>query len=380
MLSLTRHILAAFGGITFLFSCQKDPSPDNSVPNGSVSYQVDSMRYTYKDATTGFREITSLYTFTYDNNNGEPVISKMSRTDTTDNALIKAVVYTDKQFTYNNKGQLINIYSKSRRKDLSTMQWIPGNSQVENYNISYSYAIPNIYNFPSSVTVDIYKDSSASTIYAHHPFTSVNSFNGYFGPNNLAYYLAINEDSVGFDDSQNIFWGGPYTYDPASRISLYGFIFNKSGFVSEFRAWQTPYDYFINVNTLDKEDQRRVQYQHDTSLTRLMTAFTGRKTYKYGIATEILFSRYTDLSNHERFLGIVNQLKTPALSSTDSTIRLDQQGHIVQVVEKEDVQGTITKDAEGRIIKLVKQINKTRTEFPVGITHHSQTFEFYYKK
>lgn len=379
MFTLLCRMLAAASTVIFLISCQKDPSP-GATPTAAASYEVDSMRYTYKEEVTGKTEITSLYSFAYDRGSGDNRVTKIKRVDTTDNSLFKAVVYVDKEFSYDSKGQLVNIYSKSRRKDLSTNQWIQGNSQVENYNINYNYSIPNIYGLPNAITVDIYTDSSASSIYAHHPFTSVSSFNGYYGPGNIAYLLGFSPDTIGFEDDQNIYWGGPYSYDPDTRSSVYAFIFNESGFVSEFRALQTPYAFDINIITAEKQDQRRVHYEHDSTLTRLMEGFMGLKTFRYGIASEILFSKYSDLNNHERFLGVANELKTPALSSTDSTIRLDEQGHITQVVEKETMQGTLTKDAAGRITKVVKQINNARTEFPVGTYHTSQTFEFYYKK
>jgi hypothetical protein len=378
MFTLLLRALAFSSTVVFLFSCEKGSSPGTS-PDAPINYQLDSIRYIYKDEVTGKTEITSLYAFTYDSFGGENRVSKIKRVDTTDNSLFKAVVYVDKQFSYDTKGQLINIHSKSRRKDLATQQWIQGNSQVENFDIRYDYSIPNIYTLPNAITVDIYRDSSASSIYAHHPFTSVSDFNGYFGPGNIAYYLRFSRDSIGFEDDQNIYWGGPYSYDPGTRTSLYAFIFNEHGYVSEFRAFQTPYYFLIHVSTPDKQDQRRVHYEYDSTLAKLMAGFIGRQTFEYGIASEILFYRYNDLSNHDRFLGVVNQLKTPALSSTDSTIRLDDQGHITQVVEKEDMQGNLTKDAAGRITKVVKQINTVRTEFPVGSTHTSQTFEFYYK-
>jgi hypothetical protein len=378
MFSLLIRLFTISITIAVLFSCQKDPSSNNT--SGQFTYQVDSMRYTFKDEQRNKKEVTSLYVLTYGNIIGENVITKIGRIDTTDNSLFRSVVYVDKEFSYDSKGRLINIYSKSRRKDLRTMEWILGNSQIENYNVRYDYSIPNNYVYPSAITVDIYKDSSATSLYTHDPYTSVTDFNGYFGPGNIAYYAAIHDDTAAFSDNQNILWGGPYVNDPTTRNSLYALVFDKNAYVREYLAYQTPWYFYFDDNGIYRQDQRRVRFQNDSALTKLMAGFIGRKTLKYSIASEVVLSKYQEMSNQDILRGVVNELKGLSLSSTDSTVRVDNKGRITQLVEEINSQGILTKDSQGRISKVTKQITTVRTEFPVGTFRTSQTFEFYYKK
>jgi hypothetical protein len=73
-------------------------------------------------------------------------------------------------------------------------------------------------------------------------------------------------------------------------------------------------------------------------------------------------------------------MKLLALSSTDSTVKVDNKGNITNLVEKVNSQGSVFSDAQGRINKVVKQITKTRTEWPIGTSHYTQSFQFYYGK
>jgi hypothetical protein len=355
----------------------KDPgSPDNNPEQGS---RVDSMRYTLKYEDSNSVVITSLYNFTYDKINGEDLVSKIRRTDTIPGTGSGYVNYVDKEYTYDDKGRLINIFSKSRRRDLFLGN-LTGTGTVENYNIYYSFGIPNDFGFPSTIDVDVYNDSTASTTAVHDKYLTNVPYDGYLGPSNIYYEFLYDKDTAGFDDAQNVFWGGPPVIQTSSTpTSKYLWIFNQSGLVKDFLAFQTPWYYYFT--DLEREDQRRVHFQYDTSLVNLMQTFIGKRTYKYNISADIVLAKYQhDLSNDDMFRGIVNQMKILSLSSTDSTIKLDNKGKITDIVEKVNTQGSVVFDAQGRVSKVIKQTIKTRTQWPLGTYHYTQTFQFYYGK
>jgi hypothetical protein len=94
-----------------------------------------------------------------------------------------------------------------------------------------------------------------------------------------------------------------------------------------------------------------------------------------------VLNRYQhDLDYDDMQRGIVNQMKLLSLSSSDSTIKLDNKGNVTNLVETVNTRGSVFTDAQGRVNKVVKQITKTRTEWPVGTSHYTQTFQFYYGK
>ena len=366
--------------VILLFACQKDPASPSNTPVPTVSYLVDSMRYTYKDEDLNRIPIKSLYVFTYSMINGENKIAKIKRIDTMFGPSLNTANYVDKEYSYDNQGRLINVFSKSRRMELISLPTLNGNGEIENYNLWYSYVIPNNYGFPSAVLIEIYKDSSASTVLRREKYTSIDPFNGYQGTGltgNLYYSLSLGKDAAAFSDPDNWFWGGPSNNSSFPDYSIYWFFFNQKGFVDEFRAIRRPYYFFLISDT---QDDRRVHFQYDSSLLKFMGSFMGKTTFKYGIAADILLDRCKELSNQDPFRGFVNELKNLSLSSTDSTMKLDSTGRLTQLVEKINTEGSLTLDSSGRISKLVKRHTTTRTEWPVGTFRTTQTFEFFYKK
>lgn len=373
---LTRFFLFSILCI-FLFSCQKDPGSSANNNNSQPGSSVDSMRYTLRNEDSNTVILTSLYTFTREKVNGGDVVTKIHRSDTVMGLWSTYFVnYADKEYTYDDKGRLTNIFSKSRRRDSFTGD-LSGTGSVENYNIYYSYGIPNDYGYPSTIDVDVYNDSTATTTVFHDKYiTNPSFFEGYSGPDKIFYELVQYGDTVGFQDFQSVFWGGPYV-GVGGPEGQYQWAFNKSGLVTDFFAYQIPW-YFFDY---EREDQRRVHYQYDTSIVKLMQNVIGKRTFKPVISADIVLNRYQhDLDYDGMQRGIVNQMKLLSLSSSDSTIKLDNKGNITNLVEKVNIQGSVFSDVQGRINKVVKQITKTRTEWPVGTSHYTQSFLFYYGK
>jgi hypothetical protein len=337
------------------------------------------MRYTLKYEDSNTVVLTSLYNFTHEKVNGEDVVTKIHRTDTVTGLWSTFYVnYVDKEYSYDDKGRLTNIFSKSRRRDSFT-GGLSGTGSVENYNVYYSYGIPNEYGYPSTIDVDIYSDSTATTALVHDKYlTNPSFFEGYSGPDKIFYQFVHDGDTTAFDDIDNVFWGGPYVFQTWSRrVSEYIWIFNQKGLVKDFLAFQQPWDFY----DYEREDQRRVHFQYDTSIAKLMQSVIGKRTFKPVIAADIVLNRYQhDLDYDDMQRGIVNQMKLLALSSTDSTVKVDNKGNITNLVEKVNSQGSVFSDAQGRINKVVKQITKTRTEWPIGTSHYTQSFQFYYGK
>lgn len=361
-----------------LFSCQKDPASSPVNNNSQPGNSVDSMRYSLRNEDSNTVVLTSLYTFAHEKINGEDVVTKIHRRDTVTGLWSTYFVnYVDKEYTYDDKGRLTNIFSKSRRRDSFT-GGLSGTGSVENYNIYYSYGIPNDYGYPSTIDVDIYSDSTATTALVHDKYiTNPSFFEGYSGPDKIFYELIQYGDTVAFDDFQSVFWGGPY--DPAGSApeGIYAWVFNKNGLVKDFLAYQVPWYFYDN----ERMDQRRVHFQYDTTIVKLMESIIGKRTFKPVISADIVLDRYQhDLDYDGMQRGIVNQMKLLSLSSTDSTIKLDNKGNITNLVEKVNSLGSVFTDAQGRVNKVVKQITKTRTAWPAGTSHFTQSFSFYYGK
>lgn len=360
------------------FSCQKGNNTTNP-PNSSnsPSNEVDSMHYVLKYEDMNKIPIKSTYIFTYEDLNGSRVVSKIKRIDTLFGPSFRTANYVDKNYSYDNQGRLIGVVSKSRRIDLLPGAVMTGAGQVENYSMSYDYAVPDQWNYPMAINVEVYTDSSATTILYHEKFTTdAVSFDHYNGPNHVLYYREISGDTAAFYDNDQAFWVGSGAA-LSDDYSLSMFVFSDNGFVKDFYIDNEPsHPLYGGV-----ENQRRVHITYDSAYAKLIGLFTGHSSFaKYGFSSERLLDKYFDFSNQDLFRGVINELKNLSLSSTDSTLVFNDKGVLLEVIDKMNTTGTVTVDAEGRVAKVVKRIAETRARQPVGNSITTQTFDFFYKK